>query len=249
MKKFNNTLIQLQKMSMDTYSKRFQFYEKNIPCLLLKYIKSIEWKSCLDLGCGDGSLLYALDLNGYLNNKKVYAIDISDSRLNLVRKIDDKFRCFVNDACDMKNIGDGSIDFLFTTQLIEHVSDDEKMIKEIHRVLRKNGYVYLSTVFKKWYGWYFYRCNGKWVLDPTHLREYTEDNQLFEIFRKYDFELIESKKSLIWRPLLDFILRRLIFKIMKPKRNIYENRFLKMLRNFKVPLLGYYHWEIVCRKE
>ena len=236
-------------MSIDTYSKRFQFYEKKIPHLLLKYIKLIKWENCLDLGCGDGSLLYALVQNGYLDNKEVYAIDISDSRLNLVRKTNNKFQCFANDACNMKDIADESIDFLFTTQLIEHVPDDEKMIKEIHRVLRKNGYMYLSTIFRKWYGWYFYRCNGKWVLDPTHLREYTENNQLIGNFRKYNFDLVESKKSLMWRPMLDFIFRRMIFKIIKPKRNIYENRFLKLLRNFKFPLLGYYNWEIVCRKE
>lgn len=236
-------------MSLNTYSKRFQFYEKNIPSLLLKYIKSIKWESCLDLGCGDGSLLYALEQSGFFCNKRVYAIDISDFRLNLVRKINNKFLCFTNDACYMKDIVDESIDFLITTQLIEHVSDDEKLIKEIHRVLKKNGYVYLSTVFKKWYGWYFYRCNGKWVLDPTHLREYTKENQLINIFMKYNFELMENNKSLMWRPVLDFVLRRLIFKITKPNRNIYENRSLKLLRNFKFPLLGYYNWEIVCRKK
>ena len=40
------------------------------------------------------------------------------------------------------------------------------------------GSLYLTTVFKGWYAWYFYRCEGRWTVDPTHLREYRSDAEL-----------------------------------------------------------------------
>ena len=236
-------------MDIKDYSKHIQFYTEDIPKLLLKFLNKVNWKSYLDLGCGDGSLLYTLNKKGYFKNKLVYAIDLSEDRINLVKKINKDFRCFVDDACNIQNIKDNSINFLVSSQLIEHVANAEDMVKEISRVLDKNCIVYLSTIFKKCYAWYFYRCNGKWTLDPTHLREYTQDNQLLDIFRKYGFEILENKKSLTSRPVIDFVFRRIVFRIIGVRRNVFNNRFLKLLRNLKVPIPGYYYWEIVCEKK
>jgi 2-polyprenyl-3-methyl-5-hydroxy-6-metoxy-1,4-benzoquinol methylase len=164
-----------------------QFYATEIPGLLNKYLEQDNWQSYLDCGCGDGSLLYALKVNGFLKRKNIFAIDLSKNRINLVKKIDSSINAFVDSAEELKAIKNESIDFLVSTQVIEHV-DDKKMINEIYRVLKNDGIAYLSTVHKKWYGWYFYRNNGKWVLDPTHLREYSDDRQLFNLIAKDKFE-------------------------------------------------------------
>jgi 2-polyprenyl-3-methyl-5-hydroxy-6-metoxy-1,4-benzoquinol methylase len=231
-------------MDIEEYSKIKHFYTGVIPELLARYLDKNTWKSFLDVGCGDGSLLYALNKKGYFNDKNVYAIDLSKNRIDLCKKINQNFRCFVNSAGDMKAINDDSINFLVSTQVIEHVQSDDELIKELARVLEKNNnIVYLSTVFKKWYGWYFYRCNKKWTLDPTHLREYTKDNQLLDIFKKYDFEIIECKKSLLWFTISYFFMRRMHYK-----SNRINNPFLKFISLFKVPIIGYYNWEIICSK-
>lgn len=206
------------------------------------------WKTYLDLGCGDGALLYALNKKGYLNNKIVYAIDLSEKRINRAKKINKDFLCSIGDACKIQNIKDNAIDFLVSTHLLEHVPNDEDMIKEIHRVLKKDGIVYLTTVFKKRYAWYFYRCDGQWTLDPTHIREYTQDHQVLDILKKHGLEVIEHKKLLEWRPIIDFILRKIFFRFIGIRREVFNNRFLRLVRNLKVPILGYYYWEIVCRK-
>jgi len=127
--------------------------------------------------------------------------------------------------------------------VIEHVHNDEEMVREIRRVLAPNGIVYLSTVFKKWYGWYFYRCNGKWTLDPTHLREYNHDEQLLDVFERSEFEVLENRKSLDGRPVLDAVLRRI-----GANRKIYDNRLLRLFRAIRIPIPGYHIWEIVCQK-
>ena len=130
------------------------FYSEEIPDLVARCASGHAWRTLLDAGCGDGCLLYALSKQDLLRDKEVFAIDRSPARVERVRQAGLGVQCFVGDVCDMKEIGDGTIDLLVTTQVIEHVIDDEKMVREMSRVLSPGGSFYLNTVFKKWYGWF-----------------------------------------------------------------------------------------------
>ncbi len=229
-------------MKIEEYAKYVHFYEENVPGLLLKYLNKSKWKTFLDAGCGDGSLLYALDKKDFFHDKEVYAIDLSKKRIDRCQENLRNINFFVNSAMNIKSINDNSIDFLVSTQVIEHVSSDDRMIEEIARVLnKKNNTVYISTVFKKWYGWYFYRCNNKWTLDPTHAREYTSDEQLFKILHKYGLTITETRKSLFWFSISHFFLRKIGYT------NKINNKYLKSINSIKLPIIGYYNWEIICK--
>jgi 2-polyprenyl-3-methyl-5-hydroxy-6-metoxy-1,4-benzoquinol methylase len=141
-------------------------------------------------------------------------------------------------------VRDSSVDVVISTQVIEHVDDDAKMAREMYRIASPNATVYVATIFKKWYGWYFYRCNGKWTIDPTHLREYSKDSQLLDTLTDAGLEIVASKKTLDGRSLLDAGLKR-----VRASRSVYDNKFLKRLRSFRIPIPGYYIWEVVCKKE
>ncbi len=175
---------------------------------------------------------------------EVYVIDISKHRIKQIKRINPLFKCFINNAMEMKNIQTGSIDFLVSTQVIEHVKDDKKMVKEISRVLKKDGIAYISTIFKKRYGWYFYKKDGKWRLHPEHVREYTSDDQLINILKEENFQIIENKKNMLWFPIIEPI-----FRILKVRRDIFEIKFFSKLRIFKIPIIGYYEWELVIKKK
>lgn len=231
-------------MNIEEYSKIApQYYSDYIPLLLEKYLIKSTWNSFLDCGCGDGSLLFTLNNKNYFDNKNVFAIDLSKNRINLVKKINSKVKAFVDSAEDLKTIKNESIDFFVSTQVIEHV-DDKKMMNEIYRVMKSDGIAYISTVYKKWYGWYFYRNNGRWVLDPTHVKEYSIDKQLFDNIDKNKFKILENQKTLQKFPILDFFINRLNIK----NRELYNNNFIKLIRKIKIPILGYYNWEIVLKK-
>ena len=79
---------------------------------------------------------------------------------------------------------------------------------------------------KKWV-WYFYRHQHKWVLDPTHLREYTADSQLTSLIKKHALKIIEQKKT------------PLVYTLALP---------FSFLRKIKIPIWGYYIWELVVQK-
>ena len=227
-------------MNMNNYSDRQQFYTDEIPYALLAQLDLTEWQNCLEIGCGDGSLLAALESAGIFDHKLVLAIDVDKDRLDVVKHSTKLADCVVGDACEIA-VKDQSVDFVITSQVIEHVTDDALMAQEIYRVLKDDGIAYISTVFKKWYGWYFYRCNGKWTLDPTHVREYTKESQLIEKLVSAGLKISMESKVQDGRPVMDSILRRI-----GAPRDIYNNKFLKALRSVRVPIPGYYIWEIVC---
>lgn len=232
-------------MKLDEYSKKYiHYYSDELPALIEDIFKKNKIKRFADLGSGDGSILFALVKMGLLDNvENITAVDISEDRINNVKQISDRILCIIADVGNVPMIDSESLDLVISNQVIEHMPEEECLIKETFRILSKDGIFYLSTVFKKWYGWYFYRCNGKWALDPTHLKEYTSENQLLDKIAKYDFKILVNKKSMYWFAVSDFI-----FKRVGIKRNAYNNKFLKLLRYIKIPIIGYYNWEIVLRK-
>lgn len=146
-----------------------QFYDESISPLFAKYLTSFSWHVFLDVGCGDGSRLFALDRRGYFKNKTVLAVDISAKRIEAAKAISCEFRCYVDDACRLENVGNNAVGVFASLQVIEHVPDDDAMINQIHRVLAENGVAYITTVFKKPWAFYFHRnAKGESVIDPTH---------------------------------------------------------------------------------
>jgi len=230
-------------MNIEKYSKLApQYYTNELPNILEKLLRSHHFTNILDYGCGDGSIIYSLYKRNLIRDSIINAVDLSVSRVKQVKKTFPKVIARVDSAETLKTVKSNSIDLLISTQVIEHV-DDKKMETAMKRVTAKNATIYLSTVFKKWYGWYFYRNNSRWVLDPTHLREYTKDSQLLNILVK-DFKVVANKKTLQWFPIIDFVAKRIGFCGHNTDLFLW-----KFLRSIKVPIPGYYNWELVLIKK
>jgi len=230
-------------MNIEKYAKIApQYYTGEISKTLLNLFLNNKFKSILDCGCGDGSTIYALNKKRILRNIEVNAIDLSKDRISLVKRNFPKFKARIDSAESLDSVRDKSQDLIISTQVIEHVND-KKMMASLQRTLRKGGLVYLTTVFKKWYGWYFYKNKNRWVLDPTHLREYTKDDQLINIFNK-NFNILSNKKSLQWFPLVDFLIKRIGITQINRDTNIW-----KLIRAIRIPIFGYYSWELVLKKK
>ena len=232
-------------MDIEEYAKHIQFYSEELPPLVEQLFSGSTWRTVADIGCGDGGLILYLQKRGLWNDKEVYAVDLSSIRIEQIKKINSNIHTYVASATHIPEIKNGLIDRLISSQVIEHVDDDFSMLLEMRRIIAESGSFYLSTVFKKWYGWYFYRCNGKWVLDPTHLREYSSESVLLDKVKAAGFDVVENKKTLFWFPITDFFLKRLLSS--KDVRTLYSNKFLKILRTIKIPILGYYNWELILR--
>ena len=234
----------------DEYLKRSShFYSGYIPELIKDLIEENtgNFKVIADLGAGDGSTLYALNRNNLLTCfDKIFAVDLSDIRLTRVGAINSKIIPVLADLYNISSVDDSSVDFIILKYVIEHIEDEDRLLEEVKRILNKDGLLYLSTAFKKWYSWYYYKNKyGETVLDPTHIREYKSDVELISKLEKHGFRVIINRKNLFWFPLLDFFINRL--GLADPEIYI-KNFLLRNLRNIKVPVAGYYEWELVCRK-
>ncbi len=117
-----------------------------------------RWKSqgkndFLDLGCGLGrhSILFAK------NDFNTYCFDISEDAVNKTRKWceEEKLNCQYKIG-DMLNLPyeDSSFDCILCMNVISHTDTEgiKKIIKELYRVLKKNGEVYLTLCSKDTWG-------------------------------------------------------------------------------------------------
>jgi len=238
------------------YSEKFiNLYTDEIPEVLLGLLEKDNRLdlSVLDLGCGDGALLMSLYNKGYLKNmRRIVGVDLSTKRIERLKsKAIFKVELVCSDACNVKQLEDSTFDYVFSESLIEHVPDDKALLVEIQRLLKKDGVLHISSIVKRKYGWYVYRCNNKWVRDPTHIREYSSEQEFVSLIRNSGLKIIEFKtKSCKFHP-VEFLIRRIYFLIFKPKNiNSFflRHRILDKLRIIKIPIIGYYNIEVVVKK-
>lgn len=116
----------------------------------------------LDVG-GPNEKLYEL-LKDRIS--KYYVLNIKRIKCSYADKV------FTSDATKLP-LADNSVDTVLCTQLLEHVAQPQKVVDEIHRVLKPNCYCLLST-------------NMAWIYhpDPKDYYRFTSDGLKY-LFRKY----------------------------------------------------------------
>lgn len=231
------------------------FYDYEVPRLLEYALLDKSRKgrfSVLDLGCGDGRRLFNLQFQGLLKNvDRVVGVDISEVRVRRLAENVSGSIGIVSDACNVEGIDDGSFDVIICSQLIEHVPSDHVLLGEIRRLLKENGWIYISSVIKKPYGFWFYRCDGQFRLDPTHIREYPSKEAFLLLLEEDGF--ISRKVSLekIKYSLADLAVRTLIVKGLHESEGsqtiFLRHKFLARIRKFlELPVFGYYQIEVLA---
>lgn len=208
----------------------------------------------LDLGCGDGVMISDLLSLGYLkNNVLLQAVDISKKNIDLAKKRKLPALFSVADAQDTK-LKANSYDLIYSWMVIEHVPSPEKMAVEIKRLLKRKGRAHVSSVMKKPWAIYFYRNNNKFVIDPTHLHEYSSMKEYKDQFTNVGLKVVKSYKELARYPLVDLILKVLIkvgiiMPSVKMREVFVRNKLLQKIRDLSwVPIPGFYHIEVVVEK-
>ncbi|MEM3666743.1 MAG: class I SAM-dependent methyltransferase [Candidatus Bathyarchaeia archaeon] len=235
--------------------KHVHFYDEESPALLnlgLALSKKMNEKPMIiDLGCGDGRLIFALHRKGLLNDVGgVVGVDISDIRIQRLRREMPFVRGIVSDALSVRELPDSSFDYVICSQLIEHVEDDKALVSEIWRLLKSGGLAYVSSVIKKWYAIYFYFNKGSFRLDPTHVREYSSIKEFTEMFEEKGFEVINVITQRVMYPLTDLVMRLFIkFGLIEPDVIFYEERrIVGRLRKLRIPVFGYRSIEALVKK-
>lgn len=135
---------------MKKFDRVFKHYNKFIQIFNLN--KMIEIKAILelqgdeiivDIGGGTGSLAEYLSTDC----KAVYVIDESEGMLSLI-KPNKKVIPILGDALDTK-FKTSSADVVIVSDALHHIENQEKTIKEIHRILKKDGKIIILDFEKR----------------------------------------------------------------------------------------------------
>lgn len=224
-------------------STALHFDKQGIPGILKRHLPSGP-VSLADLGCGDGPWFNILYKRGNISAEKtVYAVDLEIERLKRVQNNFSWITVLPSAADDIPMIKSGSLDWVISTMVMEHVPEESKYLHEIARLLKPRGKAYITTVYKRKWAWYFRKRNGESVLDTSHLREYT-DLEEFKLLvtKNCGLVIIELQINQMWFPLIDPIL----FRVGKYVR--LNTTVLKLLRCFKIPIPGYYELHIILSR-
>lgn len=168
----------------------------------------------LDIGCGDGNVTQI-----YLEKGEVYGIDISPFALKAAAK-----KGIKTSLQDLNNLPlkfpENSFDYVIATDVAEHLIDPVNLLKEVKRVLKKNG-MFILTVPN------FARIGNRFRMfagDPIDLLHWS----------KYGDEL----EHLHWFtiPKINYLLKKESFKKIKYVSTGLKGDFIFGL--LKIPSLG-----------
>jgi len=96
-------------------------------------------KKVLDVGCYNGYISSLIKQQG----NDVLGIDMSDKSVELCKK--KGITCIQHDLETKLPFKDKEFDVVFMGEIIEHIFDTDGLIKEAKRILRKDGFLVLTT--------------------------------------------------------------------------------------------------------
>ena len=168
--------------------------------------KFIYKKNVLEVGCGLGSHASLLAKNC----KKYIGVDIAEYSIAFSKKrfqlMDIRNGSFILADAEKIPYADCSFDYIWSWGVIHHSSNTEKIVSEIHRVLKKNGKATIMVYNKNsiryyWYGIYqgifrlkFLKYKSLYDINMTYTdgyiaRHYTK-KQLHLLFKNFYIENI-----------------------------------------------------------
>lgn len=157
-----------------------------------------EANSVLDIGCADG--MFTNVILKATKAQKLIAIDVVKTSVDWAKKHwkkNKKLKFIVGDAHNLK-FKDSSFDAVFIMEVLEHVEDPLKVLRDVKKVLKKGGYAMFlvpsdNNLFQiVWWLWLNFYPRG-WVWRDTHIQTY-RNNYLPKVCRKAGFKVELDKK-------------------------------------------------------
>ena len=169
-----------------------KYHSKNIlkRILLRLFLKNIvkivdnqkDINNILDAACGEG--LVIAEINEYRSNLKIDGFDIAEQSIDYARKILPNNKFFIGDILNI-DIADNSYDLVMALEVLEHLNEPIKAIKELARVSKK--YVLISVPFEPWFS------IGN-ILSGKNLKRFGQDEDHKQFWTKKKIRNLVSKE-------------------------------------------------------
>lgn len=145
----------------------------------------------LDIGGYDGYISYRL--KKIFPNLKITVVDLDSSGLGLANKLNLKT---LNASAIKLPLRDGRIDAILCLDLIEHIKDDNELIKEMSRILKNDAKVILTTPMHNGISFPFLdkEKTDSYNKDIGHLRKGYTLEMLRSLFEAYNLSILKSTR-------------------------------------------------------
>jgi len=147
-----------------------------------KYVAKHQFKKILDIGCGTGFAMKKFKDMGI----SVTGITLDETELKLHRE--NGFDVHLMDMSFLE-FEDNSFDFIWCRHALEHSIMPYVTLREMHRVLDKDGYVYVEVPSPI----------PNHVANPNHYSMF-DDLGWQELFRKAEFKLLDRGQYVLEVP-------------------------------------------------
>ena len=227
------------------------FFCRRVPPRLRAALATLESGAhIVDVGCGDGQLVWALIQTGALPPQAtVLGVDVSSVRVERFRRLTG-WPSLLADGERLASVPDAVADLCVSTMVMEHVPDDAAYAAALARITKPGGCVYLTTVLRKPGAWYFRKApDGRRVLDPTHVREYGSVAEVQATLEAAGFRTVAVALERLVFPVLVPAVR--IWNVVHPIRDV-QRFFLRepwaTLVRVGLPIPRYREIQFVLRR-
>lgn len=131
-------------------------FSKGFQRRLDKVVKLVDLnnKKILDMGCGEG--VWLDKFKEFTKPENIFGFDIDNESLEKFLKIESSKNCQIPSqnlkVCQSENLefDSNQFDIIFSNEVLEHVKDDLKTLKEANRALKAGGKIIIFTPNSGW---------------------------------------------------------------------------------------------------
>lgn len=157
-------------------------YHYALACDLLSNTKL----NVLDYGCGTGEFIGGLGSRA----GRVYGYDVDPQRINSAHQRFPRLRLALGKVNQLLPYADKSFDVVTMFHVLEHVGSESRAIRDVHRVLKKEGLFLLASPYQGLFAWadmanmrYRFPKVHKWVArflmgESEYLRRFSANKKL-----------------------------------------------------------------------
>jgi ubiquinone/menaquinone biosynthesis C-methylase UbiE len=141
----------------------------------------------LDVGCGDGNFL----LQHRLKRFKRFGVDINRKALKRLKESDSDVVTYCGNLWEA-GFADNYFDFINLSNVMEHISDYDTLLKELKRILKKEGIVRIQVPNSASLTYHIFGKYWMGLDTPRHLYVFSPQN-LKKIFIESGFKILNYR--------------------------------------------------------
>lgn len=164
--------------------------------LAKKLLKEVKFDNCLDIGCASGFMLS--EIAKAFPGPEYIGVDIYDKAIEHAKQTYPNLKFKVSSA-ETLPFRDATFDLILFYETIEHVEHPEVCLRELRRVLKKNGTLILTMDSGNWLFrlvWFIWENTRGKIWKGAHLHPF-HHKQLERIIKKARFRIRKKIFSLM----------------------------------------------------